>query len=60
MKGGWRTGVPYQHHVHMLIREATTEDWSAIWPFFHAIVGAGETFTYPLDLSEEQGREWWL
>ncbi|MEV7782819.1 GNAT family N-acetyltransferase [Kitasatospora sp. NPDC088351] len=44
----------------MLIREATTEDWPAIWPFFHAIVAAGETFTYPLDLSSDQGRDWWL
>lgn len=44
----------------MLIREATADDWRAIWPFFHAIVVAGETFTYPLDLGKEQGREWWL
>ncbi|GAA3070246.1 GNAT family N-acetyltransferase [Streptosporangium carneum] len=44
----------------MLIREASTDDWPAIWPFFHAIVAAGETFTYPTDLSEEQGRDWWL
>ncbi|MGC5360818.1 N-acetyltransferase family protein [Streptomyces sp. DT24] len=44
----------------MLIREATAEDWSAIWPFFHKIVAAGETFTYPLDLDEETARDWWL
>ncbi|MFG1810455.1 GNAT family N-acetyltransferase [Streptomyces sp. NPDC049040] len=44
----------------MLIREATTEDWPAIWPFFHRIVTEGETFTYPVDLTEDQGREWWL
>lgn len=44
----------------MLIREATTEDWPAIWPFFHEIVVAGETFTYPLDLGEENARSWWL
>lgn len=44
----------------MLIREATADDWRAVWPFFHEIVAAGETFTYPLGLSEEQGREWWL
>lgn len=44
----------------MLIREATTEDWAGIWPFFHEIVAAGETFTYPVDLSREDGREWWL
>ncbi|MFF3753125.1 GNAT family N-acetyltransferase [Streptomyces sp. NPDC002018] len=44
----------------MLIREATAEDWSAIWPFFHEIVAAGETFSYPLDLDENEGRDWWL
>ncbi|MEU8701044.1 GNAT family N-acetyltransferase [Streptomyces sp. NPDC048680] len=44
----------------MLIREATTGDWSAVWPFFHEIVSAGETFTYPLDLGESDARDWWL
>ncbi|MEO3863703.1 GNAT family N-acetyltransferase [Acrocarpospora sp. B8E8] len=44
----------------MMIREATAADWPAIWPFFHKIVAEGETFTYPIDLSEEQGRDWWL
>ncbi|MFI5759301.1 GNAT family N-acetyltransferase [Streptomyces sp. NPDC051569] len=44
----------------MLIREATTEDWPAIWPFFHEIVAAGETFTYPLQLGESDARDWWL
>ncbi|WP_455358707.1 N-acetyltransferase family protein [Streptomyces sp. SYSU K21746] len=44
----------------MLIREATTEDWPVIWPFFQKIVAAGETFTYPLDLGEEDGLDWWL
>ncbi|MGW1709153.1 N-acetyltransferase family protein [Streptomyces sp. NPDC002206] len=44
----------------MLIREATTEDWPAIWPFFHEIVAAGETFTYPLQLGEDDARDWWL
>jgi L-amino acid N-acyltransferase YncA len=44
----------------MLIREATAGDWPAIWPFFREIVGAGDTFTYPVDLGEEQGREWWV
>lgn len=46
--------------AHMLIREATAEDWPAIWPFFHEIVAAGETFTYPLDLGEDDARSWWL
>ncbi|RPK87626.1 MULTISPECIES: GNAT family N-acetyltransferase [Streptomyces] len=44
----------------MLIREATSEDWPAIWPFFHAIVSAGETLTYPLELGEEDAEGWWF
>jgi L-amino acid N-acyltransferase YncA len=44
----------------VLIREATAGDWAAIWPFFHQIVAAGETFTYPLDLGEDQGCDLWL
>ncbi|MGP3923495.1 GNAT family N-acetyltransferase [Streptomyces sp. 8N616] len=44
----------------MRIRAATADDWPAIWPFFHRIVAAGETYTYPRDLGEEEGREWWL
>lgn len=44
----------------MIIREATASDWPAIWPFFQRIVSEGETLPYPLDLTEEQGRDWWL
>ena len=44
----------------MLIREATSEDWPSIWPFFHEIVAAGDTFAYPTDLDERQAREWWM
>ncbi|MFJ6852823.1 GNAT family N-acetyltransferase [Streptomyces sp. NPDC091271] len=44
----------------MLIREATDKDWPAIWPFFHAIVAAGETFTYPVELGEDVAQGWWL
>ncbi|WP_099907501.1 GNAT family N-acetyltransferase [Streptomyces sp. TLI_171] len=44
----------------MEIREATPEDWAAVWPFFHRIVAAGETFTYPADLSSATARDWWL
>ena len=46
--------------VRMLIEEATNEHWPAIWPFFHGIVAAGETFTYPVDLGEDDARNWWL
>lgn len=44
----------------MLIREATPEDWPAIWPFFRSIVSAGKTLTYPLDLGKEDAEGWWF
>ncbi|NUS72434.1 MAG: GNAT family N-acetyltransferase [Corynebacteriales bacterium] len=44
----------------MLIRDATEDDWTHIWPFFSDIMGAGETFPYPLDLTSEQGRHIWF
>ncbi|PZS25397.1 MAG: GNAT family N-acetyltransferase [Pseudonocardiales bacterium] len=44
----------------MPIRDATTDDWPAIWPFFHAIVTAGETYAYDPDMSEERARSLWL
>jgi L-amino acid N-acyltransferase YncA len=42
------------------IRPATVEDWPRIWPFFDATVQAGETYAFPLDLTEETGRDWWM
>jgi len=44
----------------MLIRDATVDDWPAIWPFLHDIVAAGETFTWDRDVTEEQARIMWL
>jgi GNAT superfamily N-acetyltransferase len=44
----------------MLIRSATEADWPRIWPFFAAIVAAGETYAYPEDLTVETARPLWL
>lgn len=44
----------------MEIREATEADWPAIWSIVEAIVRAGETFTYPRDLTEPGGRALWV
>jgi GNAT superfamily N-acetyltransferase len=44
----------------MLVRDATPEDWPAIWSFLHAIVAAGETFPYARDMDEAQARGMWL
>ncbi|MFJ3305099.1 GNAT family N-acetyltransferase [Streptomyces sp. NPDC086549] len=44
----------------MLIREAVAEDWPRIWPFWHRIVAAAETYAWDPDTSEEAARELWM
>lgn len=44
----------------VLIRDATPEDWPAIWPFLHRIVAAGQTYSYDRDLTEDQARDLWF
>jgi GNAT superfamily N-acetyltransferase len=44
----------------VIIRPATDDDWTQIWPFFAAIVGAGETYAYPDDLTSETAQGLWM
>lgn len=44
----------------MIIREATDQDWARIYPFFSAIVAAGDTYAYPEHLSPEEARSVWM
>lgn len=44
----------------MLIREAAAEDWPRIWPFWHRIVAAAETYAWDPDTSEEAARVLWM
>jgi L-amino acid N-acyltransferase YncA len=44
----------------MTIREATKDDIDAIWPIFHEIVKAGETYAYPTDTTRDQATEIWI
>ncbi len=44
----------------MRIRTAELADWPRIYPFFAAIVAAGQTYAYPADLSLEEARGWWM
>ena len=37
----------------MIVRDATPEDWPAIWAFVAQIVRAGDTFTYDPAMSEQ-------
>jgi len=52
-----RPGVAW---ATVLIRAAVAADWPAIWPFFDAIVRAGETYAYPEGLTSEQARGLWM
>lgn len=44
----------------MNIREAAEDDFGRIWPIFHEIAAAGETYAYPRDITEEQARRLWM
>jgi GNAT superfamily N-acetyltransferase len=41
------------------IRPITDADWSGLWPIIAAVTRAGETYTYPLDMTEAQARTMW-
>lgn len=41
-------------------RPATPEDWPGIWEVFASVVGKGDTYAYPPDISEEDARSIWL
>lgn len=44
----------------MEIREATAEDWPAMWPLVEQVVRAGETYAYPTDLTSEAAQALWM
>src|SRR5258708_38442623 len=44
----------------MKIREATEQDFERIWPIFHEIVAAGETYAYSRDTTKEQALRIWI
>jgi GNAT superfamily N-acetyltransferase len=44
----------------VIVRDATPEDWPAIWAFMAPIVQAGDTFTYDPAMSEQEARAMWL
>ena len=43
----------------MPIRAAVPEDWPLIWPFWHRIVAAAETYTWDPDTDEPAARALW-
>ncbi len=42
------------------IRPATDQDWPQIWPIFHTVVQAGETYAFDADLTSDQARALWM
>jgi L-amino acid N-acyltransferase YncA len=44
----------------MNIREARDDDWPSIYPIFSAIVGAGESYAYPANLSLDDAKDLWM
>jgi GNAT superfamily N-acetyltransferase len=46
--------------VTVVIRDATPDDWPAIWRFMRTIVAAGETFSWDRDISEATARSAWM
>ncbi|MEP6599468.1 MAG: GNAT family N-acetyltransferase [Actinomycetota bacterium] len=42
------------------ITRAGLDDWDVIWPIWHEIVAAGDTYAYDPTTSYEQAREMWL
>jgi L-amino acid N-acyltransferase YncA len=44
----------------VIIRDATPDDWPAIWPFLHMIIAAADTFSWAPDTTEQQARAMWM
>ena len=41
------------------VREIGADESALVWPLFRSIVVAGDTYSYPPDLTFEQARDWW-
>ena len=41
------------------IRPLNDADWRDLWPIIEAVTREGETYTYPLDLTEAAARALW-
>ena len=44
----------------MNIREASVDDFDRIWPIFHEIASAGETYGYRRDTSKDEAFHLWM
>jgi GNAT superfamily N-acetyltransferase len=44
----------------VLIREATTRDWNEIWPFWHRIAVAAETYAWDPGTGPDEAHDLWM
>ncbi|MFP3855119.1 MAG: N-acetyltransferase family protein [Anaerolineales bacterium] len=44
----------------MDIRQATVEDWQEIWPIFHEVVSAGDSYPYSPETTKGKGYRLWM
>ncbi len=44
----------------MNIREVTESDFGEIWPIFHEIAKAGDTYAYPENISKSEAKKTWI
>jgi L-amino acid N-acyltransferase YncA len=49
-----------RHTVAVLFRDAKDEDWPGIWPFWHRIAVAGETYSWDPATTSEAARADWM
>jgi L-amino acid N-acyltransferase YncA len=52
--------VVWGEPVALTVREATSEDWPAIWRIVRPVIAAGETFCWERDVAEHVARSRWL
>lgn len=55
---GWDTGR--DRKVVVNIWTANESDWPAIWPIWHVVVAAGETYVWSPDTGYDEARRLWM
>jgi len=46
--------------VNLLIRPAVDDDWAGLWPVWHEVIAAGETYPNDPATSSEAGKAMWF
>src|SRR4051812_5218961 len=67
-RSGWRWCTPGRcptacgssTSVGEVIRPARAEDWAAIWPIWHAVVAAGDTYVWAPSTTETEAQALWM